>query len=231
MKKLFYVFSLLFFVSTLFIGCPPHNCPLEPSTKDTNNTSDTIITLPEDSLYNYVSEEYLKNYCPYDTGTQFLFVSEKEDRIDTLVLTLRINKIERWFHRSDMLAPKHNTNLSNDNENDVCNISYDFEELYYFINFDNLALIIYIETSAKLDVPNVMVDYSFLTSYSQGGSGGNYCECDCKECVSETCFPHEIKMYDVNVEDKLRIVIEQGRGLTLFVDEHDNIWSLNSVIK
>ena len=138
MKKLSILLGVLAFVSILFIGCPPHICPPKPPTEDTINTPVTIITPPEDSLYNYISESYFKNYFPFDTGTIFLFVCEGEDRVDSLFLTLQFNEIERYLHRSDCLAPKQNTKLSDDDSVDTCHIWYTLEEIYYTVRYNNL---------------------------------------------------------------------------------------------
>lgn len=51
MKKILFLLSVLVFVATLFIGCPPHINPPKPPEKDTTNTPVTIIIPPEDSLY------------------------------------------------------------------------------------------------------------------------------------------------------------------------------------
>ena len=84
-----------------------------------------------------------------------------------------------------------------------------------------------------------MMDISTRTSvlyfvnnpYSPIDSGGGDCECDCKECVLETCFPNELKLSQDNDKDKLYVVIEQGKGVTQFLGENDKMWRLDSIIK
>ena len=231
MKKLSFLLGVLAFVSILFIGCPPHICPPKPPTEDTINTPVTIITPPEDSLYNYISESYFKNYFPFDTGTIFLFVCEGEDRVDSLFLTLQFNEIERYLHRSDCLAPKQNTKLSDDDSVDTCHIWYTLEEIYYTVRYNNLFFQFFIQVSAIKEYPQVMVDYSFQNPYSSLNSGGNFCECDCKECISETCFPAEINVYHNDDKEKICLVIEQGKGITQFLGEIDKMWRLDSIIE
>ena len=231
MKKILFLLSVLVFVATLFIGCPPHINPPKPPEKDTTNTPVTIIIPPEDSLYNYVPEAYLKNYFPFDTGTKFLFVYDGEDRVDSLVLTLQFNEIEHYFHMNGFLSPKQNKELSDDINNDTCYYWYDYEVVDYGVRYSNLDIDFYITTNPMKDSTWSSVLYFVNNPYSPIDSGGGDCECDCKECVLETCFPNELKLSQDNDKDKLYVVIEQGKGVTQFLGENDKMWRLDSIIK
>lgn len=231
MKKTLFLLIVLVFVVTLFIGCPPHINPPKPSEKDTTNTPVTIIIAPDDSIYNYVPEAYLKNYFPFDIGTNFLFVYEGEDRVDSLVLTLQLNEIEHNFHMNGFLFPKQNAELSNDNNNDTCYHWYDYEVVDYGVRYSNLDVDFYISTNPMKDSSSISVLYFVNNPYSSLDSGGGDCECDCKECVLENCFPNEIKIYHNNDKEKLYVVIEQGKGVTQFLGENDKMWRLDSIVK
>lgn len=232
MKKILFLLSVLVFVATLFIGCPPHINPPKPPEKDTTNTPVTIIIPPEDSLFNYVSEAYLKNYFPFDTGAKFLFVYEGEDRVDSLVLTLQFNEIEHYFHMNGFLSPKQNKELSDDINNDTCYYWYDYEVVDYGVRYSNLDIDFYITTNPMKDSTWASVLYFVNNPYYSLDLGGGDCECDCKECLLKTCFPNEIKIYyNNNDKDKLYVVIEQGKGVTQFLGENDKMWRLDSIIK
>ena len=101
MKKIFYSSLIAFFVSTLFIGCPPRvtNPPLPPtdSIPDNPNYNDSIPPSPQDSLYDYVSEEYLRSIFPFELGEKFVYVKETDSVVDSLILTLTYNDIHRAF--------------------------------------------------------------------------------------------------------------------------------------
>ena len=231
MKKILFLLSVLVFVATLFIGCPPHINPPKPPEQDTTNTPDTIIIPPDDSLYNYVSEAYLKNYFPFDTGAKFLFVYEGVDHVDSLVLTLQFKDFFHYFHRSDCLAPKQEINLSDKNKVDTCFLWYYIEDILFSVSYGNLSFDLFVSSYPMKDDSTVMVDYSFENPHSSFNSGGYTCECDSKECVSETCFPTEIKVYNDDEKEKICLVIEQGKGVTQFLGENDKMWRLDSIVK
>lgn len=71
MKRFLIPIILVMFVTTLFVSCP--HKPIYPLQPEDTITKDTIIP-PEDSLYNYVSEEYLRNYMPFNVGTKFIYL-------------------------------------------------------------------------------------------------------------------------------------------------------------
>lgn len=101
MKKIFFVLLIVLFVSTLFIGCPPRvpNPPQPPTDTIPNdsNYNDSILPAPQDSLYEYISEDYLRSYFPFEIGTNFVYVNEIDSVVDTITLTVTYNDIKRAF--------------------------------------------------------------------------------------------------------------------------------------
>ena len=106
-----------------------------------------------------------------------------------------------------------------------------YEVVDYGVRYSNLDIDFYISTNPMKDSTRTSVLYFVNNPYSPIDSGGGDCECDCKECVLETCFPNELKLSQDNDKDKLYVVIEQGKGVTQFLGENDKMWRLDSIIK
>ena len=64
MKKIINSAMILFFVSTLFIGCPPRgiNPPITPNDTISDTITNPYDSIEYDSIEKYVSIEYLDNY-------------------------------------------------------------------------------------------------------------------------------------------------------------------------
>ena len=51
----------------------------------------------------------------------------------------------------------------------------------------------------------------------------NTCDCTCKDCVLEHCFSETISIYE---NSKLYVTVEQGKGITKFLDDNGVFWHL-----
>ena len=212
MKRFLIPRILVMSVTTLFVSCP--HKPIYPLQPEDTITKDTIIP-PEDSLYNYVSEEYLRNYMPFNVGTKFIYLCEKDSITDTLELTLDQNLLwrEYWFKEIDF------------------KFEYDIEETYIIYHLNNsekniISFVYDIYTSVKKDNPyaRVMSSYEFNSLTTQDCiSIEDYCECNNKECLKEGCI---IDRIEVHKDGNLYAILEQGTGIIQFLDNEGNIWKL-----
>ena len=225
MKKILNILLILLFVSTLFIGCPPR-VPNPPII--TNDTIGDTITNPYDSIEydsieKYVSIEYLDNYLPNEVGDTFLFTAIKNGILDTILLQLTHNYINKSIF---CLAPSRFLSFVDDDYDHIFywdNISkfvcYESKDIY--INFNIFTSI---HSDKNVDLGGVDYNSDF---YNKNNnilfSGQKGCDCIVKDCIYNTCFPTTIT---INRDDSLFVEVEHGRGLTIFRDDEGNYWHL-----
>ena len=225
MKKILNIAMILFFVSTLFIGCPPRviNPPITPNDTISDTITNPYDSIEYDSIEKYVSIEYLDNYLQNEVGDTFLFTSVKDGIEDTISLKLTVNQLYKSVF---CLAPSKFLSTSEDDYDNIYywdNISkmvcYESHDVY--VDFNIFATI---HSDKNVDLGGV--DYNSNFSDRKNNitlSGQKDCDCKSKDCISENCFPSIIS---INRDDSLFVEIEHGKGITKFRDDEGNYWHL-----
>lgn len=209
---------ILLFVSTLFIGCPPRvpNLPITPNDTICDTITDTTYKYKLDYIYNYVSEDYILNYIPYEIGTEFTFVNNS-DMYDTLYVTLNniYYKLYSYYNPNKTIFSKQQDHCGG--EGLIFAFTYITDE--YKIDFTTT-----IELGPYVSDSSVWTFYDFTINRNKVfDTTLEDCNCYTKDCFANNCFNEEIILYK---DDELKCKVEQGKGITLFRDDEGNYWHL-----
>ena len=223
MNKILNIAMILFFVSTLFIGCPPRviNPPITPNDTISDTITNPYDSIEYDSIEKYVSIEYLDNYLQNEVGDTFLFTSVKDGVVDTISLHLAANRIEK----SKQTDAKRKSLLISDDDYDY----YYYTELirkYMLYQSQNVRISLFINVVSHSDINNYHAGVNYSCTFRNLGntySSAKDCDCKSKDCISENCFPSIIS---INRDDSLFVEIEHGKGITKFRDDEGNYWHL-----
>lgn len=168
MKKIFFVSLIVLFVSTLFVGCPPH-VSNPPINSEDSIISDSVADYQLDSVENYVSLEYLNNYQPYSIGDTFLFISYKDSVVDSIKLELSDNYYYKFSNLVDGSEPFNNIF---EVMTDHIRRSFSYSNNEIIVNFMMLF-----SMEKLLNDSICEVDYSYYLYSDNDISAHAYCEC------------------------------------------------------